>query len=149
MNKVHSPEEIRKAALAFDDALENKDLPKVLEGLTDDCEIELLNVKVRGKEGAKQWFNWMYKHVATLKFLPITIMVDDNTYFEEYTVHATLHDGQKAQSKQTVVVAYENLKIKSLRMYFDRLDFADAVAKDVISKTIVEQLEKKSLEGLT
>lgn len=149
MDSVHLSEEIRKAALAFDDALENKDLPKVLEGLADDCEIELLGVKLRGKEGAKQWYNWMYKHVAALKFLPITILVDGNTYFEEFTVEATLHDGQKARSSQTVVVAFENLKIKSLRMYFDRLDFANAVAKDIISKTIIEQLKKRTLEGLT
>jgi len=34
-------------------------------------------------------------------------------------------------------------------MYFDRLDFSNAVAKDVISKTIVKELVTKSLEGLT
>jgi hypothetical protein len=34
-------------------------------------------------------------------------------------------------------------------MYFDRLDFSGAVAKDVISKTIVREIVKKSVEGLT
>jgi hypothetical protein len=33
-------------------------------------------------------------------------------------------------------------------MYFDRLDFASSVAKDVISKTIVRKIMKASLEGL-
>ncbi len=58
-------------------------------------------------------------------------------------------DGEKACSKQAEVLVFENLKIKSLRIYFDRLDFSSSVAKDVISKTIVKQLVKKSLEGLT
>jgi hypothetical protein len=44
---------------------------------------------------------------------------------------------------------FENLKVKSLRMYFDRLDFSSSVAKDVISKTIIRELLRKSLEGLT
>jgi hypothetical protein len=76
-------------------------------------------------------------------------MVEDNTFFEEFTVKATFHDSEEARSNQAVVLVFENLKIKSLRMYFDRLDFATSEAKDVISKTILRELLKKSLEGLT
>jgi ketosteroid isomerase-like protein len=106
-------------------------------------------VKLLGKEGVTKWFNWMYTHIAKIKFLPITIMVEGNTFFEEFTVEAKLHAGEAARSNQAVVLEFENLKVKSLRMYFDRLDFSSAVAKDVISKTIVKELVKKSLEGLT
>jgi ketosteroid isomerase-like protein len=149
MHNAHSSEEIRKVAMAFDKALENKDLQAIMDMFVDDCEIELLSVKLLGKEGARKWFNWLYKHVAEIKFLPVTIMVEGNTFFEEFTVEATFHDGEKARSNQAVVLVFENLKIKSLRMYFDRLDFSSSVAKDVISKTIVSELVKKSLEGLT
>jgi hypothetical protein len=114
----------------------------------DNCEIELLSVKLRGKEGAKKWLSWIYTHVAEIRFLPVTIMVEGSTFFEEFTVEAKFHDGEEAHSNQAVVLVFENLKIKNLRMYFDRLDFSSAVAKDVISKTIVKEL-KRSLEGLT
>jgi ketosteroid isomerase-like protein len=114
----------------------------------DNCEIELLSVKLRGKEGAKKWLSWIYTHVAEIRFLPVTIMVEGSTFFEEFTVEAKFHDGEEARSNQAVVYVFENLKIKNLRMYFDRLDFSSAVAKDVISKTIVKEL-KRSLEGLT
>jgi ketosteroid isomerase-like protein len=148
MSSIHSSEEIRKVALAFDNALENKDTLAVMDMFAEDCEIELLGVKLRGKEGVKKWLNWIYIHVAEMKFLPVIIMVEGNTFFEEYTVEARFHDGEQTHSNQTVVLVFENLKIKSLRMYFDRLDFAGAVAKDVVSKTIVRELVKKSLEGL-
>jgi hypothetical protein len=62
---------------------------------------------------------------------------------------AKLHDCEEAHSKQAVVLVFEDLKIKSLRMYFDRLDFSGLVEKDVVSKTIVKELVKNSLEGLT
>ncbi|MDX1814287.1 MAG: hypothetical protein R3319_05800, partial [Candidatus Bathyarchaeia archaeon] len=87
-------------------------------------------------------------HVATIKFVPITIIVEGNTFFEEFIVEAKFHDGEEARSKQAVVLVFEDSKIKSLRMYFDRLDFSSSVAKDVISKTIVKELVNKSLEGL-
>ena len=148
MSDVYSSEEIRKVAMGFDKALESKDLQKVVESFADDCEIELLSVKLFGKEGAKKWFNWLYEHVADLKLLPVTIMVDGNTFFEEFIVEATFHDGEKARSNQAEVLVFENLKIKSLRLYFDRLDFSSSVVKGVISKTIVKQIVKKSLEGL-
>jgi ketosteroid isomerase-like protein len=149
MNNVQSSEEIRKVAMAFDKALEGKDLQAIGEKFVEDCEIELLGVKLSGKEGTRKWFNWMYKHVAEIKFLPVTIMVDGNTFFEEFIVEAKFHDGERVRSNQAVVLVFENLEIKSLRMYFDRLDFSSSVAKDVISKTIVRELVKKSLEGLT
>ena len=149
MNNSDSSEEARKVALALDNALENRDLQGVMDKFADDCEIELLGVKLFGKEGLGKWVNWMYKHVAEIKFLPVTIMVEGNTFFEEFVVKAKFHDGEEASSNQTVVLEFENLKIKSLRMYFDRLDFSGAVAKDVVSKTIVKELIKKSLEGLT
>ena len=149
MDNVYSSEDIRKVAMAFDMALESKDLQAVIETFADDCEIELLGVKLFGKAGAKKWFSWLYKHVAEMKLLPVTIMVEGNIFFEEYVVGAKFYDGEEASSNQAEVLVFENLKIKSLRMYFDSLDFSSSVAKDVISKTIVRQLVKKSLEGLT
>jgi ketosteroid isomerase-like protein len=149
MNNLPSSEEVRKIALAFDEALERKDEQAVIERFTEDCEIELLNVKLLGKEGVKKWLKWVYTHVAELKFLPVTIMVEGNKFFEEFTVEAKFYDEETTRSKQAVVLVFENLKIKSLRMYFDRLDFSSAVAKDVVSKTIVRELVKRSLEGLT
>ena len=148
MSKANLSEDMRKVALAFDDALENKDRQAILEKFTDDCEIELLSIKLNGKNGVEKWLNWLYKHIAEIKFLPVTIMTEGNTYFEEFVVNAKFHDGEAACSKQAVILVFENLKIKSLRLYFDRLDFSKAVPKDAISKTIVKELVKKSLEGL-
>ena len=149
MGSVFSSEEVRRIAMAFDKALESKDLQAIIETFADDCEIELLGVKLFGKTGAKKWFSWIYRHVAEMELLPVTIMVAGNVFFEEYIVKAKFYDGEKASSKQAEVLVFRNLKIKTLRLYFDRLDFSSSVAKDVISKTIVRQLVRKSLEGLT
>jgi ketosteroid isomerase-like protein len=142
------PDEIRKVAMDLDNAIENKDIDVILSSFSDDCEIELLGIKLTGKEGARRWINWLYTHLAEIKFFPVTIMVDGNTFFEEFIAKAKLHNDVEIQSNQAEVLIYKNYKIKSLRVYFDRLDFADSVAKGFISKTIVRKLIKASLKGL-
>lgn len=142
------PDEIRKVAMDFDNAIASKSIELALSSFSDDCEIELLGIKLTGKEGARKWINWLYEHLARVEFVPVTIMVDGNIFFEEFVVKAKLQDGTEIQSKQAEVLVYENYKIKSLRLYFDRLDFADSVAKGFISIKIVRRLIRESLKGL-
>jgi ketosteroid isomerase-like protein len=149
LEHAQSSEAILKTALNLDNAIENRNIEAVLSKFSVDCEIELLDVKLAGRDGVKKWMEWQFKHIAKVEFIPITKMVSGNTFFEEYIAKATLHDGEEIRSKQAVVLQFKNNMITSLRLYFDRLDFADAVAKDIISKTIVKELVKKSIEGLT
>jgi ketosteroid isomerase-like protein len=144
-----SPEAILKTALNLDDAIEKRNTEAVISKFSTDCEIELLGLKLNGRDGVKKWMEWQFKHISKIDFIPITKMVSGNTFFEEYIAKASLHDGEEIQSKQAVVLQFKNKLITSLRLYFDRLEFADAVAKDIISKTIVNELIKKSIEGLT
>ena len=149
MEKKQSAEKIRQVAMDFDNAIESRNFEKALSAFASGCEIELLGVKLTGLEGARRWMNWLFEKVASIRFQPITIMVDGDTFFEEFVAIAKLDDGREIHSKQAEVLIYEDYKLKSLRLYFDRLDFSDAVAKDFISKAIVKQLIKMSLKGLT
>ncbi len=79
MENKQSSDEIRKAAVNLDNAIEKKDTEKILSSFSDDCEIELLGIKLKGKEGVRRWINWLYKHLAEVRFLPVTIMIDDLT----------------------------------------------------------------------
>ena len=149
MDMKQSPDKIRKIALALDNAIENKNIEGILSSFTGDCEIELLRQHLIGKEGVKKWIDWMYKNVRQIKFQPIIIMVKGNALFEEFIVRARLHSGIEIKSKQSEVLVYEDDKIKSLRLYFDRLDFVEPAIKGRINKAIINQVLKKSLEGLT
>ena len=148
MESIQSPDEIRKVATDFDKAMESKNTEKLLSSFSDDCEIELFGQLLLGKEGVKKWADWLYKHVDEIKFEPIVIIVEGNTFFEEFIVKAKLHSGVEIRSKQAEVLLYEDYKIKSLRLYFDRLDFAEAVTRGPITKALVRRLINKSLEGL-
>ena len=142
------PDEIKKAAKVIDRALENKDIEVILSCFSDDCEIELCDIKLEGEEGVKRWVDWLYLYLVEVKFVPVTIMVDGDTFFEEFVLEAKLEDGTEVRVKQVEVLVYENYKIRSLRLYFDRLDFANLVVKGFIEEAIVRRFIAKSLEGL-
>lgn len=149
MEEKHSTEEIRNVAMALDNAIENKRLDAVLLCFADDCEIELLRNSLFGKAGVEKWFDWLFKNIRQIKFQPVVTMAEGNILFEEYIMRARLHSGPEVKSKQSEVLVFENDRIKSLRIYFDRLDFADTVAKDPVSKAVLNRIIKKSLDGLT
>ncbi|NHI84178.1 MAG: hypothetical protein EAX81_07750 [Candidatus Thorarchaeota archaeon] len=46
--------------------------------------IELLGAKLIGKDGVKKWLDWLFKHMSSIKFVPITIMVEGNVFLEEF-----------------------------------------------------------------
>ena len=148
MTDTQTSEGIKKAAKEFDDALSIRDYEKMKSAFTDDCEIELLGITLHGKEGVQRWIDWMFTYLAKVEFVPVVIMVEGDVFFEEFIVKGTLHDGRDVTSKQAEVLIYQDYKIKSLRLYFDRLDFAEAVADGFVSRRIVESLIKRTREGL-
>jgi hypothetical protein len=147
MNEDQSREVIRKVAMDLDNAVERKDIEFIISCFSDDCEIELLGITLTGKEGARKWINWLYEYLAEVKLIPVTIMVEGNVLFEEFIVKAKNLDNIEIESKQAEVLIYEDYKIKSLRLYFDRLDFAKSI-KGFFSKKILLYAKKKSLKGL-
>ena len=148
MPQKQSTEGIRRVAMALDNAIENKSLDAVLSCFADDCEIELLRHSLYGKDGVKKWFGWLFKNIWQIKFQPVIIIAQGNILFEEFIIRARLQSGPEVKSKQAEVLVFENDKIKCLRLYFDRLDFADTLTKDPVSKAVVSRVMKKSLEGL-
>ena len=149
MEEKQPTDEIRRVAMTLDNAIENKRLDAVLLCFDDDCEIELLRHSLYGKAGVEKWFDWLFKNIRQIKIQPVIIMAEGNILFEEFIIRARLHSGPEVKSKQSEVLVFENDKIKCLRLYFDRLDFADTVAKDPVSKAVVSRILKKSVEGLT
>jgi ketosteroid isomerase-like protein len=148
VTEVQDANRIREVAMDFDNAIEARDIEQMVEAFADDCEIELMGITLQGKEGARRWSEWLFGSVPNIVFKPIIIMVEGNVFFEEFLVSGTLPNGEVVESKQSEILVYENYKIKSLRLYFDRLDFADLVAPGFFSKKVVDMLKSRSLKGL-
>jgi ketosteroid isomerase-like protein len=147
-SRKQSEKGIRKYAKALDDAIEGGNIEEVMSYFCDDCEIELLGVKLAGKEGLRKAFDWIYKYLKKMILVPIVIMVEGNVFFEEFIVKAKVKGDKELQVKQAEVLVYEDYKVKSLRLYFDRLELADAFTSNILEQMMVNQIIKASLKGL-
>jgi hypothetical protein len=91
----------------------------------------------------------MGKHLTNIKLIPIVIMVNDYTFFEEFLVKARTINGNEVKIKQAEVLEYDSdYKVKSLRLYFDRLILAKESATNIFGKCIVNRIIQSSVKGL-
>ncbi len=148
MTQIQDENKIKEVAMELDNAIESRDIDQIVSFFSDDCEIELMGIRLSGKDGARRWLEWLFDTLVEVRFKPVIIMVEGDVFFEEFILVGTLPNGKVVESKQSEVLVYENYKIKSLRVYFDRLDFADVVVEDFISRKIVRMLISRSLKGL-
>jgi hypothetical protein len=149
MEYKESAGQIRRYAKALDDAIEKQNMEQIVACFSDDCDIEFLGIKLTGIKGLKKAISWMFSYLSEIVFVPVTIMIDDNTFFEEFIVKAKIKGGKEIQVKQAEVLVYDNeYKVRSLRLYFDRLELAEASASNIIEQMMIKQLIRSSLKGL-
>jgi ketosteroid isomerase-like protein len=141
-------DKIMQLAADLDKDLEKKDISKLLDYFTKDCTIEILGQTLQSHSGVKKWLEWFFGLFKEIHFEPIVIIVEDNIFFEEFFIHGTTRNGNDMSVKVSEVLEYENYKVKSLRLYLDRLLFADAALTGFLSKKVINLIIKKSLEGL-
>jgi len=77
---------ILKLASDLDNDLELKNENKLISYFTDDCKIEMLGIKLEGRNELKKWLNWFFQMFEIIRFEPIVIMVENNTFFEEFFI---------------------------------------------------------------
>lgn len=140
-------EKIREIATELDDAIERGNLDDVLDFFADDCEIEFMGLKMRGKEEAEKWFRWLYGNLSEIRFRPVTLMVEGNKLFEEFVMKAKMHDGKEVQSKQAEILDFRRGKVKSLRIYFNVSDFSQTVGS-FLKKAFVHKFVAQTIKGI-
>jgi len=150
MNRNESKQDdIRRVAMELDEAIERQDIDGIIPFFSEDCELELLGVKLAGKIGLKNAVSWMYSHFKDIKLTPIVITVEGDIFFEEFTMSSRSTDNRGINVKQAEVLVYDDdLKVKRLSLYFDRLEMAEVLGLNPLDKIIVNRIKKESLKGL-
>lgn len=142
-------DQIKKRAQALDDAIEKRNIPAVLDFFSEDCEMEMAGLALKGKDGLQRALRWIFGHLREIRLIPITIMIEGETFFEEFIVRTETPKGRKVEVKQAEVLVYdEDYKVKSLRLYFDRLEMGDFFVSNFVERAIVKLTAELSVKGL-
>jgi ketosteroid isomerase-like protein len=146
---AHEESEISGACLRFNEAMEGWEIGAIQSLFTDNCEVRFANIRLEGKEGVRRWIEWLHKSVRKVKFEPVTIMTEGNTLFQEFIVKAKMRNNKEVESRQAEVMVFEGGRIKSLRVYLDRLDFAEGLTGILIGPAVVRLVRELSTMGLS
>ncbi|MBD3405516.1 MAG: hypothetical protein GF411_05195 [Candidatus Lokiarchaeota archaeon] len=132
------------------DAVESMEIERIASMFTEDCKIYILNKELTGKEGVRAWLNWLFQNLVSISFEPITAAVKGDTFYEEFLVIGTMRSDEVITSRQAevIVIDRESMKIKSLRLYFDRMDFLNSISTDPITRWASRRLKKRTRKGL-
>lgn len=144
---MQSESSIRQAASELDEALEAGDRDRIVACFADDCSVELLGVRLHGRDGVRRWLDWVFAHVERIDFDPRVIIIDGDTFIEEFGVTGTLTNGRRLQGQWAEILTYQHNLVTSLRLYFNPLDFAPALG--VVGRTVgpaAMRLARKGLE---
>jgi ketosteroid isomerase-like protein len=124
---MQSETSIRQTASELDEALEAGDIDRVVACFSVDCTVELLGVRLDGRDGVRRWLDWVFAHVERIEFTPRVISVDGDTFIEEFGVTGTLVGGRVLNSQWAEILTYRDDLVTSLRLYFNPIDFAPAL----------------------
>ena len=142
------PKKIRVLAKDLDDAIERKDIEALVAYFSTECEIRLPGRTLTGQRGLRKAIDWMYSYLKEIRLVPVTILIKDDTFFEEFIVKTRLGDREVELNQVEVLVYDEHYKVKSLRLYFDRLELAENIPYNFFDRLLVRRVSRESLKGL-
>ena len=140
--------QIRDLAKALDDAIEKHNVQELVSYFSKECEIYLPGITLSGHEGLKKAVMWMFRYLKEMSLIPVTIIIQGNIFFEEFVVKAKIA-GRDIELRQSEVLEYNtDYKVKTIRLYFDRLELAQAFPYNFIDRMLIRRVNKASLKGL-
>jgi hypothetical protein len=140
---------VRQLARALDDAIERHAIEELVSYFSVECEIQLPGIILSGHAGLRKAINWMYSYFKEITLVPITIIIQDNVFFEEFILKAKVRGDKEIQVKQAEILIYDtDYKVRSLRLYFDRLELGKAFSTNAIDRLIIDKLSRESLKDL-
>jgi hypothetical protein len=148
MGNSLSSEKIRELAKSLDVAIERHDIEGLVSYFSETCEIQLPGIRLNGHKGLRKAIRWMYRYLKEIILIPVTIMIQGNTFFEEFIVKAKVSNGD-IEVRQAEVLVYDNdYKVQEIRLYFDRLELGQAFSSNLFDRILIRKVNKASLKGL-
>jgi len=133
----------------FIQALEKKDLEKVLSLCTDDAVWVTPDGSFKGKGELRRYLTWFFDVGQNVKVTESgnKIIVQGNRAFYEHIISATIR-GVKIEYLAMCAYEFSGEKIQQMRTVHDRLSIAKQAVKGWPAKWLVNSIVKRAEKGL-
>lgn len=144
-----SEEQIKTILGDFRQALNKKDIEKVVSFFAEDATIVAPVGIFKGNEEIKRYFTRLFQSFPDLTVTDagIGIIVQGNKAVREHVLEAT-SEGVKWSVPGTGVYEFSDEKIQHHRSFHDRLSIAKQAAKGWFAKRMVNSIVKRADRGL-
>ncbi len=134
----------------FVKSFEDLDIDKAISFCTDDFDWLTPMKHFKGKEGLREFINWLAESVKDYKVTEsgIGILVEGDKAFFEHTMSGEMQ-GEKVSFLAICTYEFSGDKIKVGRTVYDRLAIAEQASNKWLPKKLVGTIVNQMQKGLT
>jgi len=144
-----SADQIKKRMREFKDAMESRDVERILSFFTEDAEWQAPEGTFKGKEQMRRYITWNKQMIPDLKMTEsgVKIVVEGEIGVYDHVLSGTV-DGSKWSTLALCVYQFAGDKLKGIRSVYDRLAIAKQVSKGAMAKMAVNGILSSMEKGL-
>ncbi len=144
-----SADQIKKRMREFKEALESRDVERILSFFTEDAEWQAPEGTFKGKEQLRRYITWNKQMIPDLKMTEsgIKIVVEGETGVYDHLLSGTA-EGSQWSTLALCIYQFDGEKLKGIRSVYDRLAIAKQVSKGAMAKMAVSGILSSMEKGL-
>lgn len=143
-----SEEEIKSVVRDLNQAIERKDLGKMLFLYVEDASLVAPEGTFEGREEIERYWTWQIRSALEVTSTETEMIVQGNKIAAEHIIGVTMVNGMKWRQPIACIYEFTDGKIKRHRISYDRLSIAKQAAKGWLAKRLVNSVRGQMEKGL-
>jgi uncharacterized protein (TIGR02246 family) len=143
-----SEKEIKDVVRGLNQAIERKDVEKMLSLYAETATLVAPDGTFEGKEEIRRFWTWQTQSALEATSTETEMMTQGNKLAAEHIIAVTMANGMKWQVPITCIYEFADGKIQLHKMSYDRLSVAKQAAKGWLAKRLVNSIIGQMEKGL-
>jgi len=139
---------IKDVIRSLNQAIERKDVEKILSLYVEEATLVTPDGTFEGKEEIRRFWLWQAQSALEATSTETEMIVQGNKLAAEHIIAVTTISGMKWQVPITCIYKFTDGKIQLHRMSYDRLSVAKQAAKGWFAKRLVNSIIRQMEKGL-
>jgi len=143
-----SEKEIKDVVRGLNQAIERKDVEKMLSLYAEGAVLVVPEGTFEGREEIRRYWMWQAQSALEVKSTETEMIVQGNKLAAEHIIAVTMVSGTKWQVSIACMYEFTDGKIQLHKLSYDRLSVAKQAAKGWLAKRLVSSIVSQVEKGL-
>lgn len=143
-----SEEEMKSAVRGLNEAIQRKELEKVLSFYAEDATLDTPEDTFKGREGIRRYWAWQIQAASDIAGTETAMMVQGNQLAALHVYDVTRIDGIRWRAPVACLYEFTGAKFQHHTLSYDRLSIAKQAAKGWLANRLVNSIVGQMEKGL-